>query len=153
MVFHFQAWNASHDDMKLDAEQFFGCCGFADYKEGVNCTEVVECGKNATDPSCPTCNNKIADQIDYGFNLAGGLGIFFAFTEVSGRVRLEMLSNLLSPLSRPRPDAPLAVVVSLVPPEQSGTRVCDVAPLSAGRACFRPPGPHPAQDDVRNRLE
>ena len=30
---------------------------------------------------CPTCSEKLESKIDYAFNTAGGLGLFFAFTE------------------------------------------------------------------------
>ena len=30
---------------------------------------------------CPTCTEKLESKIGYAFNMAGGLGLFFAFTE------------------------------------------------------------------------
>ncbi len=71
---------------KLTAEKAFGCCGYRDgTTEGVDCLLVPGCTFNATTGqySCPTCEITIRSKIDYAFKAAGGVGIFFSFTEVS----------------------------------------------------------------------
>lgn len=83
MLIEFQGWQNAGPGLKLEAEQYFGCCGFKNFSEGVSCDQVEECkGSNETTTTCPTCEEAIQDKIDYAFNAAGGLGLFFSFTEV-----------------------------------------------------------------------
>ena len=68
------------NETKYEAEQLFGCCGFSNQTEGVKC-ETIDACKTSLD-SCPPCAERIQGKINYAFNAAGGLGLFFSFTEV-----------------------------------------------------------------------
>ena len=68
----------AQNSTKLEAEKFFGCCGFDDNSTGYMCDQVPECKV-----SCSSCKVSIEDKIDSAFDTAGGLGLFFAFTEVN----------------------------------------------------------------------
>ena len=47
-----------------------------------NSTTAGKRRKRALTPDCQTCKALLDDKIDRGFNAAGGLGLFFALTEV-----------------------------------------------------------------------
>jgi len=108
-----KAWTTSqeHSNSKslvIQAEQTFDCCGL-----GINATDNVyekptpgdiqwsmdnnvfdnypdhDCyhapNTNATvKDNCRTCFSIISDKVNSGFNAAGGLGLFFSFTELFG---------------------------------------------------------------------
>ena len=103
----FQAWmtaKGNEDGLIHETEKFFKCCGYdlADQKN-LTGTEKKFCTSNisscdieaGTKPpgnssatgvltaTCVTCKELLDDKIDKGFNAAGGLGLFFALTEVS----------------------------------------------------------------------
>ncbi len=74
-------------------EKAFKCCGFDDNKSnhtadtpkgGYMCEQVPGCQAAKQDQinTCQTCQEFIQDKVDYAFNSAGGVGLFFAFTEV-----------------------------------------------------------------------
>merc|ERR1712038_2213072 len=69
-------WNAADNETKYEAEQLFQCCGFT------NDTDGIDCEKLACYDSCPPCSVRIQDKINYAFNAAGGLGLFFSFTDL-----------------------------------------------------------------------
>jgi len=71
-------WNHADNATKLEAEQLFGCCGYDSPTQGIQCDDVERCKQGA----CPTCQAAIKDKINYAFNAAGGLGLFFSFTEL-----------------------------------------------------------------------
>ena len=75
---YLQGWNHADNATKLEAEQLFGCCGYDSPTQGIQCDDVERCKQGA----CPTCQAAIKDKINYAFNAAGGLGLFFSFTEV-----------------------------------------------------------------------
>ena len=47
-----------------------------------NSTTAGKRRKRELPNDCPTCKSFLDDKIDRGFNAAGGLGLFFALTEV-----------------------------------------------------------------------
>lgn len=75
----FQGWSRSPDSIKFEAERYFKCCGFLNDTEGVRCQEIAEC---TTPAGCPPCVDQFKGKINKAFNTAGGLGLFFSFTEV-----------------------------------------------------------------------
>ena len=83
-----QGWSHADNQTKLEAEQLFGCCGFDNHTQGIDCQAVDRCkteqgtGEFNNGFNCPTCKAAIQDKINYAFNAAGGLGLFFSFTEV-----------------------------------------------------------------------
>ena len=105
----FQAWmtaKGNEDGLIHETEKFFKCCGY-DLDDQNNLTDpekkfctsnISSCDiKAGTKPpgnssatgvlsdTCVTCKELLDDKIDKGFNAAGGLGLFFALTEVSCR--------------------------------------------------------------------
>ncbi|TRY68470.1 hypothetical protein TCAL_06848 [Tigriopus californicus] len=81
LEFAHKGWNASSPELKFEAEQFFQCCGFEIANEGVRCSEIAACGESLT---CPTCQGLLKGRINKAFNSAGGIGLFFSFTELLG---------------------------------------------------------------------
>jgi len=102
-----KAWmtaKGNEDGLIHETEKFFKCCGYdlADQKN-LTGTEKKFCTSNisscdieaGTKPpgdssatgvltaTCVTCKELLDDKIDKGFNAAGGLGLFFALTEVA----------------------------------------------------------------------
>jgi len=87
-------WSHADNQTKLEAEQLFGCCGFDNHTQGIECVAVERCG---ADLNCPTCKAAIQDKINYAFNAAGGLGLFFSFTEIIGAALAFRYRNLMDP--------------------------------------------------------
>jgi len=78
-----KGWDSATDSTKKDAERIFDCCGLNNVTEGIECQKYTVCGKqNAT--NCLPCMGKITEKVDAAFNAAGGLGLFFSFTEFVG---------------------------------------------------------------------
>jgi len=105
-----RAWNTAESkspSLVIQAEQTFDCCGlgideetnavypnpnehdqnftntnhvFKDYPDA-QCYHLE--GKPPKD-DCLTCYSHISDKVNSGFNAAGGLGLFFSFTELFG---------------------------------------------------------------------
>ena len=82
----FQIWNKTSTNAQGDFETNLDCCGWATKPTG-NETCPAACGTagiNGTTNyvNCYTCKETVEDKIDYAFNSSGGVGLFFAFTEV-----------------------------------------------------------------------
>jgi len=100
-------WNNAPNSTKMDAETLFNCCGLEDVTEGVDCGTVTACGKqNITD--CEPCLGKITEKVDAAFNAAGGLGLFFSFTELIGGVVACRYRNLMDPFATGPAGAPFS---------------------------------------------
>ena len=73
-------------NLALDVEKLFDCCGFdtlpANVTETCGVTNGPACAQGAS-PSCDPCKASVEDKIDAAFNASGGVGLFFAFTQVS----------------------------------------------------------------------
>ena len=85
--FFLQIWSKSTAEAKGDFEINLDCCGW-DAKPTGNETCPAACvtpGNNGTQTydNCHTCKETVEDKIDYAFNSSGGVGLFFAFTEVN----------------------------------------------------------------------
>lgn len=77
----FQTWTGLSDEDKGSAQNALDCCGFFNVNETVTCE--AECvGADNNRNGCQSCHDVLYDKVDYGFNSAGGVGLFFAFTEV-----------------------------------------------------------------------
>jgi len=119
------AWNTAAEkspSLVVQAEQTFDCCGlginattneaylkpteddmkftienkvFENYKDAkcyhINGTKVPE--------GCFTCFSHINDKVNSGFNAAGGLGLFFSFTELIGGIVACRYRNLMDPFA------------------------------------------------------
>jgi len=126
------AWkkaNTSSPSLVVQAERSFDCCGVgltdtydfydkptpADIKWSFDnevfkdTTNTPDChGLNATDapPSCSSCFSHISGKVNYAFNAAGGVGLFFSFTELVGGLVAYRYRNLLDPFAAPPAGAP-----------------------------------------------
>jgi len=100
------AWQKSPDSLIIQAEQTFDCCGLGVMQNGTvyltpNEDDVkwsidhkvfdnypsAKCHHDAegtTSQDCQTCFSLITDKVNSGFNGAGGLGLFFSFSELIG---------------------------------------------------------------------
>jgi len=100
------AWQKSPDSLIIQAEQTFDCCGLGVMQNGTvyltpNEDDVkwsidhkvfdnypsAKChhdAKGTTSQDCQTCFSLITDKVNSGFNGAGGLGLFFSFSELIG---------------------------------------------------------------------
>ena len=108
-IYSFQAWDTAKNNKEWglihQTEDFFHCCGYDDNdrknqsQDEINycTTNIPVCrspnpttASNASTPvssfefpdDCLTCKEFIDIKIDKGFNAVGGLGLFFALTEV-----------------------------------------------------------------------
>jgi len=101
-------WSHADNQTKLEAEQLFGCCGFDNHTQGIDCAAVNRCNPEQQGAvefnsntkinwNCPTCKAAIQDKINYAFNAAGGLGLFFSFTEIIGAALAFRYRNLMDP--------------------------------------------------------
>jgi tetraspanin-13/31 len=122
------AWTAAEDkstSLIVQAEQTFDCCGLGidgngslyekptqkdmewtlghkvfteDKYKNYNCYH----SNNTTVPKdCFTCYSTIRSQVNSGFNTAGGLGLFFSFTELVGGIVACRYRNLMDPFAIP----------------------------------------------------
>jgi len=129
-----KAWTTAETkspSLVIQAEQTFDCCGL-----GINATtdEVyikpslddqkfttdnkvfekypdADCWHEEGKPmkeSCKTCYSHISDKVNSGFNVAGGLGLFFSFTELFGGIVACRYRNLLDPFASGPAGAPFA---------------------------------------------
>jgi len=90
-----KAWNVSDNSTRLNAETLLSCCGF--YKEDQNpeeCQKIEACKGSIP---CPPCSNQIIENVDKAFNASGGLGLFFALTEIVGAILAYRFRNLQNP--------------------------------------------------------
>jgi len=95
-----KGWASADNQTKLDAEKFFDCCGLTNVtEEGYKCEELKCYNVNKKSlESCGPCMPKIQDKINAAFNAAGGLGLFFSFTELIGGVIACRYRNQFDPL-------------------------------------------------------
>jgi len=128
-----KAWTTSQkhsDSLIVQAEQTFDCCGL-----GINATDHVyfipteqdmkwsvdhnvfdnfpdhDCyhAPNKTlSTKCQTCYSHISDKVNSGFNAAGGLGLFFSFTELFGGIVACRYRNLMDPFASGPAGAPFS---------------------------------------------
>jgi len=121
------AWQTAEtksESLVIQAEQTFDCCGLV----GINITandatydiptpkdiqwtiekkvfdkypEAACFHKDNTTnmPNCRTCYSIISDKVNSGFNAAGGLGLFFSFTELFGGIVACRYRNLMDPFA------------------------------------------------------
>lgn len=98
-------WSKSTAEAKGDFEINLDCCGW-DAKPTGNETCPAACvtpGNNGTQTydNCHTCKETVEDKIDYAFNSSGGVGLFFAFTEIIGTILAYRFRNLANPRITP----------------------------------------------------
>jgi len=128
-----KAWTTSQDhssSLVVQAEQTFDCCGLGIDENDKVYTEPTEkdmkwsVDNNVFDKypdhdcyhapnttlskKCQTCFSHISDKVDSGFNAAGGLGLFFSFTELFGGIVACRYRNLMDPFASGAAGAPFA---------------------------------------------
>jgi len=93
-------WNKTLPiDAKHDVEKNLDCCGWNE----VGNTTVTMCAAACAEKpdNCHTCKDRMQDKVDYAFNSSGGVGLFFAFTEIIGTVLAYRFRNLANPRLTP----------------------------------------------------
>jgi len=129
-----KAWNTAESkssSLVIQAEQTFDCCGLGiDEETNAVYTKPNEHDRNFTNTNhvfkeypdaqcyhlagaepkdeCLTCYSHISDKVNSGFNAAGGLGLFFSFTELFGGIVACRYRNLLDPFGSGPAGAPFA---------------------------------------------
>lgn len=129
-----KAWNTAESkspSLVIQAEQTFDCCGLGiDEETNAVYTKPSEHDQNFTNTNhvfkdypdaqcyhledkkmkdeCQTCYSHISDKVNSGFNAAGGLGLFFSFTELFGGIVACRYRNLLDPFGSGPAGAPFA---------------------------------------------
>jgi len=99
-----KGWESADNNTKFDAETLFDCCGLNNIEEGIKCENLAcfagsgSSGSNVTN-HCNPCMDKIVDKVDTAFNAAGGMGLFFSFTELIGGVIACRYRNLMDPMA------------------------------------------------------
>ncbi|XP_018896714.1 tetraspanin-13 isoform X2 [Bemisia tabaci] len=84
-----QGWKNVKLSTKTEVQKMLGCCGF-DNRE-FNSTDpmghppcTIDCCAIYKSCVCPPCKDKLINTMNYAFDLCGGLGMFFSFTEFVG---------------------------------------------------------------------
>jgi len=72
-------WNKTDADAKQDVEKNLDCCGWNEVGNTTMCAAACAAEKPV---DCHTCRGRMEDKVDYAFNSSGGVGLFFAFTEL-----------------------------------------------------------------------
>lgn len=116
-----KGWRISGNSTRMDAQTFFGCCGYTvedanntvEYLDHPSCASVKNkttgepccTDENCCNPmdkcSCGPCNDLIHDAVLRGFNLVGGIGLFFSFTEFLGVWLTVRYRNQRDPRANP----------------------------------------------------
>lgn len=131
------AWKQSPPSLKIQAERSFDCCGLGlntssdpqvnpvpspeDMKWSIDnhvfdhfpTAKCFHAPSNGTippvpPPGCLTCYSLISDKVNSGFNGAGGLGLFFSFSELIGGLVAYRYRNMLDPFGSTPAGAPFA---------------------------------------------
>jgi len=91
-----RAWNNTPNAERQNVEEKLDCCGFKNVTETMSNPEFP-CQAECASTSCSPCKDVMTEKIDYAFNSAGGVGLFFAFTEIIGAVLAYRFRNLQDP--------------------------------------------------------
>jgi len=83
-----EGWNHSNNQTKKEVQEVFQCCGFNSTETGFDCPQ--SCGGT----KCPSCLEKLEKVINAGFRSAGGIGLFFSFTEILGFATAYRFRNM-----------------------------------------------------------
>lgn len=103
-----QGWKVADNGTKMDTQTIFDCCGLKNVTEGYKC-EALHCALPDKDiKKCNPCMDKIQEKINAAFNAAGGLGLFFSFTELIGGIVACRYRNLMDPFATGSTGAPFA---------------------------------------------
>jgi len=93
-----QGWSRSSNATIWDAEKNFNCCGLDNpATQGYQC-DKLPCGGPT---QCEPCLNIITKRSSDNLQLAGGIGLFFSFTEILGIWLTMRYRNLKDPRANP----------------------------------------------------
>eukprot|EP00092_Neocalanus_flemingeri_P038805 GFUD01042248.1.p1 GENE.GFUD01042248.1~~GFUD01042248.1.p1 ORF type:complete len:234 (+),score=44.04 GFUD01042248.1:32-733(+) len=120
------AWKTAETkspSLVIQAEQTFDCCGLGLGEDNIPYLEPTAADQNFTiandvfknypdadcyhaanttmNTDCHTCYSHISDKVNSGFNAAGGLGLFFSFTEFIGVWLAARFRNQKDPRANP----------------------------------------------------
>uniref|UniRef100_A0A915KXB4 Tetraspanin-31 n=1 Tax=Romanomermis culicivorax TaxID=13658 RepID=A0A915KXB4_ROMCU len=99
-------WQIASNETKCFAERSFDCCHFGEYKSPI-CPTVsfTFCAMYPIHWQCTTdkdiCNEKFFHAAHDSLHTAGGLGLFFSFTEIIGIWLAMRFRNLKDPRANP----------------------------------------------------
>jgi len=72
-------WYKADNQTIQDLENNLNCCGFRDIDDhSGDCTAACTQDQG----TCEPCAERLSDKVNYAFNSSGGVGLFFAFTEL-----------------------------------------------------------------------
>jgi len=94
-----KAWDNADLDAIKDVESNLDCCGWKELPKD-NATCPAACFQS-TPKNCHPCKAVMQGKIDYAFNSSGGVGLFFAFTEIIGTLLAYRFRNLPNPRLTP----------------------------------------------------
>ncbi|XP_043195308.1 tetraspanin-13-like isoform X2 [Amphibalanus amphitrite] len=109
-----EGWRISTDDIKKNAQETFGCCGFQEMNntgldDGMDhpecplkpcCpgqTDATQCCMGSIKCECRPCFEMLKEAINSGLRVSGGIGLFFSFTEMIGFVLAYRYRNQMDP--------------------------------------------------------
>jgi len=95
-----RAWKKSDQAVHDDVQNNLDCCGWESSKNVTSCKAPCSDGGSETG-NCMSCKDRLEDKVDYAFNSSGGVGLFFAFTEIIGTVLAYRFRNLANPRLTP----------------------------------------------------
>ncbi|KAG0698662.1 Tetraspanin-31 [Chionoecetes opilio] len=113
-----KGWVEGGESIQSDAQNFFGCCGYVNKNynltlesEHPSCMEIPRCCPDMTEDDvccqttgvcgCGPCNEPVEVVMLRGFNLVGGIGLFFSFTEFLGVWLTVRYRNQRDPRANP----------------------------------------------------
>ncbi|XP_021938194.1 tetraspanin-31 isoform X2 [Zootermopsis nevadensis] len=83
-----QGWNTVASDIKHKVQKMFDCCEIDHNLNDISIPSSTpvpqdKCETSCCNGGCPcqSCMKKLQSTINYAFNLCGGIGLFFSFTE------------------------------------------------------------------------
>jgi len=95
-------WKKADDAAKHDLEKSLDCCGWDTKANHTANPDACSAPCFKSEPfDCNTCEARLTDKVDYAFNSSGGVGLFFAFTEIIGTVLAYRCRNLANPRLTP----------------------------------------------------
>jgi len=93
-----KVWDASQNTTVIpNAEKLLNCCGWDNADPARKDSTCGGIFPEAPQPTVPACEGVITQGVDKAFNGSGGLGLFFAFTEILGTVLAYRYRNLANP--------------------------------------------------------
>ncbi|XP_065220147.1 tetraspanin-31 [Planococcus citri] len=100
-----QSWSNTDYDSKLRFQKDFNCCTYdvsIRALTDMSCLNIPCCtDKFAMNCECPTCENKLQNNLRNVFQLAGFWGIVFSFTEIFGVWLAKRYRNQKDPRAHP----------------------------------------------------